>query len=217
MSRTQLLALVAGISLAATTLFAGPARPPQAGPKGPKVIAPKAVSVKGPKAPKVNGPKVKPVKAQAGPKAPAGAKGPKAPKASKPVPPGHAKRAGTPAGAKAGRPAHAKGPNAADGATAIPKNEKLVARLQALLPAGMTVEQAAEGFRNQGQFIAAVRVSNNLGIPFADLKTSMVADGRSLGQSIQTLRPGIDADAETTRATRWANQQIETAQPLEPR
>ena len=191
MSRTQLLALVAGISLAATTLFAGPARPPQAGPKGPKVIAPKAVSVKGPKAPKVNGPKVKPVKAQAGPKAPAGA--------------------------KAGRPAHAKGPNAADGATAIPKNEKLVARLQALLPAGMTVEQAAEGFRNQGQFIAAVRVSNNLGIPFADLKTSMVADGRSLGQSIQTLRPGIDADAETTRATRWANQQIETAQPLEPR
>src|SRR6185436_10792187 len=33
--------------------------------------------------------------------------------------------------------------------------------------------QASLGFKNQGQFIAALHVSRNLGIPFADLKTAM--------------------------------------------
>jgi hypothetical protein len=229
MSRIQILALAAAVSLAVASPELAAAKPPHAGPKTPKVTAgpkvkasTKAPKVNGPKAPKVNGPKV--AAGSKAPKAQSGPKGPKAPKAGKAVPPGHAKRAGgapaTPAGGKMKGGNAGKSRVGTDGSTlppAMPKNEKLVARLQALLPAGMTVEQAAEGFRNQGQFMAAVRVSNNLGIPFADLKTSMVTDGRSLGQSIQTLRPGIDADAETTRATRWANQQIETAEPLEPR
>ena len=37
----------------------------------------------------------------------------------------------------------------------------------------MTLDQASLGFKNQGQFIAALHVSQNLGIPFADLKTAM--------------------------------------------
>ncbi len=92
---------------------------------------------------------------------------------------------------------------------ALPKNPKLVAKLQGQLPPGMTVEQAALGFKNQGQFVAAVNVSRNLGIPFADLKTSMVDNQLSLGQSIQRLKPLADADAEAARAFRLANEQLE--------
>ena len=35
-------------------------------------------------------------------------------------------------------------------------------------------QRASSGFRNQGQFIAAVHVSQNLGIPFADLRATML-------------------------------------------
>ena len=43
-----------------------------------------------------------------------------------------------------------------------------------MLPANMTLNGASSGFRNQGQFIAAVHVSQNLGIPFADLRAAML-------------------------------------------
>src|SRR5215475_14275853 len=39
-----------------------------------------------------------------------------------------------------------------------------------LASSGMTLDKASSGFRNQGQFIAAVHVSQNLRIPFADLR-----------------------------------------------
>ena len=38
----------------------------------------------------------------------------------------------------------------------------------------MTLESASAGFKNQGQFLAALHVSQNLNIPFADLKTAML-------------------------------------------
>jgi hypothetical protein len=92
---------------------------------------------------------------------------------------------------------------------ALPKNPKLVARLQGMLPVGLTVDQAATGFRNQGQFVAAVNVSKNLGIPFSDLKAGMVGEGLSLGQAIQRFKPSADVEIETARATRWADKQLE--------
>ena len=52
--------------------------------------------------------------------------------------------------------------------------------------------KASAGFKNLGQFVAAVNVSNNLGIPFSQLKTKMVDDGMSLGQSIQDAPAGRD-------------------------
>jgi hypothetical protein len=89
------------------------------------------------------------------------------------------------------------------------KNAKLEARLLPLLPAGITVQDASQGFKNWGQFVAAVHVSNNLGIPFADLKTRMtgIAPGAvpgstvqtapmSLGQAIQSFK-GATATGET--------------------
>ena len=65
--------------------------------------------------------------------------------------------------------------------------------------------KASEGFRNLGQFVAAVNVSNNLGIPFTDLKTRMVDDGMSLGRAIQDLRPTADTTTEVRRAETTAN------------
>ena len=85
------------------------------------------------------------------------------------------------------------------------KNPKLEARLQRMLPADMTVQDARVGFKNWGQFVAAVHVSNNLGIPFADLKAKMTGitpgtDVRStpmsLGQAIQDLRGTTAAPGE---------------------
>ncbi len=77
----------------------------------------------------------------------------------------------------------------------LAKHPGLTTRLQPLLPTGMTVDEAAQGFRNLGQFVAAVHVSKNLGIPFADLKQAMTgSQPQSLGRAIQTLRPNLTPD-----------------------
>ena len=106
-------------------------------------------------------------------------------------------------GPQGDRPASSHGkpaaPHAARGdhriAGSISKNPQLEARVKTMLPAGMTIEQASDGFRNQGQFIAALQASKNLDINFADLKAEMTGDHAvSLGQAIQKLRPTERAD-----------------------
>jgi hypothetical protein len=82
----------------------------------------------------------------------------------------------------------------------LKKNTNLAAKLTSRLPEGTDLMLASDGFRNLGQFVAAVNVSNNLKIPFTELKTKMVTDGLSLGQAIQTLRPTTSATIETQRA-----------------
>lgn len=80
------------------------------------------------------------------------------------------------------------------------KNTNLADKLRLRLPVGTDLMTAAEGFRNLGQFVAAVNVSNNLKIPFNDLKTQMVVEGKSLGQSIQTLKKVASVTVEVQRA-----------------
>jgi hypothetical protein len=82
----------------------------------------------------------------------------------------------------------------------LQKNTNLANKLGSRLPAGTDLIQAAAGFRNLGQFVAAVNVSNNLGIPFADLKVKMVDEHLSLGQSIQALKPTASGTIEARRA-----------------
>ena len=84
-------------------------------------------------------------------------------------------------------------------AARIGSNTALASRLQALLPPGMTLESAAAGFKNQGQFIAALEASKNLNISFVDLKDRMTA-GQSLGQAIHALKPSLSEDASVTEA-----------------
>ena len=93
---------------------------------------------------------------------------------------------------------------------ALPKNARLVERLQKLLPNGIDINDAAADFRSQGQFVAAVHASNNLNVPFEDLKSYMVDDGMSLGQAIKKLRPGVDAEQATTTATAQATADLGT-------
>ncbi len=103
-------------------------------------------------------------------------------------------------------------------AAKISSHPQLASKLRTLLPQGMTLNQAASGFRNQGQFIAALHVSKNLGIPFAQLKAAMLgtttsttsATPMSLGQAIHKLRPSVDADTETTHATTQATTDLKT-------
>ena len=90
----------------------------------------------------------------------------------------------------------------------LPKNQKLVTRLALLLPPGTDMNVAAGGFKNQGQFVAAVHVSNNLGISFVELKHQMVDEGLSLGQAIQTFPKNVNAEAEASRATQQAQQDL---------
>src|SRR3954470_3524466 len=78
----------------------------------------------------------------------------------------HAENAGKTS--KAGHADGAHGPMTAQEHLAT--HPQLSARLQGMLPGGMTVDRAAAGFKNVGQFVAAVHVSKDLGIPFEQLK-----------------------------------------------
>ena len=82
----------------------------------------------------------------------------------------------------------------------LTKNTNLAGKLQSRLPAGTDLMKAADGFRNLGQFVAAVNVSNNLDIPFTRLKTQMVEENLSLGQAIQKLKPTASGTVEAQRA-----------------
>jgi hypothetical protein len=74
----------------------------------------------------------------------------------------------------------------------LANNTNLSTRLQPLLPAGATVEGASAGFRNQGEFVAALHVSRNLNITFDSLKAKLVgASPESLGQAVHDLRPDL--------------------------
>jgi len=78
----------------------------------------------------------------------------------------------------------------------LKKNTNLAAKMQSRLPAGTDLMKAAYGFKNLGQFVAAVNNSYNHQIPFNKLKRKMVNEGMSLGQAKQSLQ----ASSTTTPA-----------------
>ena len=110
------------------------------------------------------------------------------------------------------------GPHAAG--ELLTQNKQLASKLSLLLPPGTDLQTAASGFKNLGQFVAAVHVSKNLDIPFAQLKCTELATKAacttangtttetmpvpakpsSLGQAIQTLKPSLTATASKTAA-----------------
>jgi hypothetical protein len=53
-----------------------------------------------------------------------------------------------------------------------------------------------------------VHASNRLGVEFTEIKTLMVDQGASLGQAIQTLKPGVDAEVEANAAQTQASQDL---------
>ena len=92
----------------------------------------------------------------------------------------------------------------------LERNPELRTRLERMLPAGTNLRTASSGFKNQGQFIAALHVSKNLDIPFNQLKSRMTGpNAMSLGQAIHDLKPNIpekDARREVERAEKQAKE-----------
>jgi hypothetical protein len=78
----------------------------------------------------------------------------------------------------------------ADIATRLESNSQLAARVQSMLPADSTISTAAAGFKNEGQFLAALHASQNLDIPFSELKSRMTgSNAASLGNAIRSSKP----------------------------
>src|SRR6266545_4960969 len=91
----------------------------------------------------------------------------------------------------------------------LSRNSRLSTKLQSLLPPGTNLQQAANVFKNLGQFIAAVHVSHNLGIPFDQLKAKMTGSPpESLGKAIHDLKPVADAKTESKKANKQAQQDM---------
>jgi hypothetical protein len=94
----------------------------------------------------------------------------------------------------------------------------LLGKVQRSLGPTTDLNAATAGFKNFGQFVAAVNVSNNLGIKFDDLKAAMTGttlagtstgkSPQSLGQAIQQLKPGVDSTTEVQKAQVEANVEI---------
>jgi hypothetical protein len=89
-------------------------------------------------------------------------------------------------------------PNAVS--TKISGNPEQLARIKPMLPEGLTLEQASAGFRNQGQFIAALNAAKKNSVKFVDLQKAMTVDGLSLGQAVKQLK-AAPAPAPTTPTT----------------
>jgi hypothetical protein len=85
-----------------------------------------------------------------------------------------------------------------------PLNKKVSDRLSALLsqqnPPVTDPQAASQGFKNLDQFVAAVHASQNLGIPFDELKTAAQTTG-SLSKAIRVLKPDADVNAAVREAT----------------
>src|SRR5437867_11246525 len=91
----------------------------------------------------------------------------------------------------------------------IERNPELKSKVESMLPAGENLKTAASGFKNGGQFIAALHVSKNVGIPFDQLKAKMMGSNppMSLGQAIHALKPNMsekDVDKEADKAEKEA-------------
>jgi hypothetical protein len=111
---------------------------------------------------------------------------------------------------KMSSPQNGKDKSTTDFASKIESNSKFAAKVQALLPDETTIQDAADGFKTQGLFIAALHVSQNLHIPFDDLKSHMTGpDAVSLGAAIKAIRQDMtetQIDMEVKKAEKQAKE-----------
>jgi hypothetical protein len=77
-------------------------------------------------------------------------------------------------------------------ANGFDRNPYLVSVLKPLVPQRSSLKQAATGFKNQRQFIAALHLSRNLVIPFDQIKIRVTGSHRmSLSDSLRDIRPSL--------------------------
>ena len=80
-------------------------------------------------------------------------------------------------------------------------------RLAALVPAGLSPEDACRGFGDLGACSAALHAAQNLNIPFADLKDRLTS-GQSLATVIHAFKPRVDSHREAQRAEKQAREDL---------
>jgi hypothetical protein len=101
-------------------------------------------------------------------------------------------------------------PKTLDLGSRIESNTALATKVKPMLPEGTTLSQAAAGFKNQGQLIAALHVSQNLNIPFDQLKAKMTgSESMSLGAAIHAFKPELSqakANEEAKKAEKEAKE-----------
>jgi hypothetical protein len=96
----------------------------------------------------------------------------------------------------------------------LQRNTVLSNTVRARLPQGTDLTAAASGFRRLELFVATVHASNNLAVPFAELKRRIVGDGMTLGQAIQDMRPKSRYWSEARRAEDDAASMIRTSEAV---
>ena len=96
----------------------------------------------------------------------------------------------------------------------LQRNLVLADSLRGRLPSGTDVYMAAGGFRRLELFVATVQASNNIEIPFSELKRRIVNDGMTLGQAIQDIRPKSRYWQEARRAEDEAAVMIRTSESV---
>jgi len=103
----------------------------------------------------------------------------------------------------------------------LEQNTALRMKVEKMLPPGTDLKTAEMGFRNQGQFIAALHVyKNHPDIPFDQLQAKMTGPNpMSLGQAIHALKPTIseqDAHKEAEKAEQEAKTDLRTKPATKP-
>jgi hypothetical protein len=96
-------------------------------------------------------------------------------------------------------------------ASHIEANPQLESHVESMLPKGESISTASAGFKNEGQFLAALHASHNLNIPFDDLKAKMTGShAMSLGAAIHALKPDMK-EAEAKDEAKKADSEAHTA------
>jgi hypothetical protein len=86
---------------------------------------------------------------------------------------------------------------------------KLSAKLQAMLPANVTPQQACAGFMTLEQCVTAIHVAQNLKVPFADLKAKTTGKGSvSLQKAIEQMAANVNAKDEAKKAKKQAGEDM---------
>jgi hypothetical protein len=95
-------------------------------------------------------------------------------------------------------------------ASRLAENAELSSRVQALLPKGVTLPDAAKGFKSETGFLATLHASHDLNIPFDQFKSDVTSGERdSLAQAIRKFRPEFDMKTVENSA-KTAEQQAKT-------
>jgi hypothetical protein len=95
----------------------------------------------------------------------------------------------------------------------IERSPQLASRVHALLPPGVDLKTAAEGFKNEGQFLAALHASKNLNISFGLIRSKVIGH-KTLGQAIHELQSETNAKAAAKAAEGEAASDIKTSRTL---